>query len=88
MHCALSCKADSECGENGKCSTAYGPANGVCVYPPTLPAGMIQLVYGTTCPTGWTEKSELRGQVIAGAPAPAAGGMTNKQPALGANETG
>ena len=88
MHCALSCKADSECGENGKCSTAYGPANGVCVYPPTLPAGMIQLVYGTTCPTGWKEKSELRGQVIAGAPEPAAGGTTNKQPALGANETG
>jgi len=88
MHCALSCKDDSECGTNGKCSVTYGPGNGFCVYPPTSPVGMIQLVYGTTCPTGWKEKSELRGQVIAGAPEPAAGGTTNKQPALGANETG
>jgi len=88
MHCALSCKDDSECGANGKCSVAYGPSKGFCVYPPTSPAGMIQLVYGTKCPTGWKEKVELRGQVIAGAPAPAAGGTTNKQPALGANETG
>ena len=88
MHCALSCKDNSECGTNGKCSVTYGPGNSFCVYPPTSPVGMIQLVYGTTCPTGWKEKSELRGQVIAGAPAPAAGGTTNKQPALGANETG
>jgi hypothetical protein len=49
---------------------------------------MIQLVYGTACPTGWKEKTELRGQVIAAAPAPATGGTTNKQPPLGANETG
>ena len=49
--------------------------------------GMIQLVYSTTCPAGWKEKTELRGQVIAGAP-PGAGGTTNKQPPLGVNETG
>ena len=34
MHCALSCKADAECGAHGTCSTAFGPANGICVYAP------------------------------------------------------
>jgi len=88
MHCALACKSDSDCGANGKCSTVYGPANGMCVYSPTSPAGMVQLVYGTACPAGWTEVIEFRGQVIAGAPVPAAGGTTNKQPPLDVKEPG
>ena len=86
MHCALSCKADADCGANGVCSQSYGPANGMCIYPPTKPAGTIQLVYGTTCPTGWKELTDLKGQLLA--VAPGAGGATNGQPPLGVNETG
>jgi hypothetical protein len=95
MHCALLCKADAECGSHGSCSTTFGPDNGICVYAPAPPAppapsptieGLLQLVYGTKCPDGWKELTDLKGQLLA--VAPGAGGITNKQPPLGVNETG
>jgi hypothetical protein len=50
------------------------------------PCRRARLRYGTTCPTGWKERTDLKGQLLA--VAPGAGGTTNKQPPLGVNETG
>jgi len=80
MHCALSCKSDSDCGAIGKCSTAYGPANGMCVGARDEAPGEMRIFANDTCPPGWVEAEVTKGYVLVSRPKDSSAGVVLNSP--------